>query len=448
MKHTFRVPHAQKIKTAIFPLIFFIALGVGMPVISSEVEGDQDATGAVVAASPVLQQAWQNYYATVEELRKEMEDSAIFRQPQNRVKMYHILMEMQAVVYNFTIAPRMSHPRILSTTGWQTDFYALGLPTPDFYYGVTVLDGRQTYKLRGRMGDIKLFLVQVQSHLQGSPGEKNIGNYDLDDMKVAKDGTFEIIVGGDKRSGNWIELDRNSRDNLLLFRGMLADYGHGDKGSLQIERISQVPDDYYDAEEFDEQEMAERIRRAEDFMCYLIRTYTLGLYNNYLERAPYNAMSLFQGTESSSMSNPNSSYGMGVFSLEDDEALVVRLKSPPDGVYWSFQLGDAYSRALPIDRQTSLNNFQLKRDPDGGYHAVISKRDPGVANWLDTIGWKEGTMVFRNYRAKEKPVPEFTKVKFDELPSVLPKTTARVTPTQRKAALEHRRLGLIRLYDE
>jgi len=421
---------------------------VGMPVISSEVEGDQDATGAVVAASPVLQQAWRDYYATVEELRKEMEDSAIFRQPQNRVKMYHILVEMQAMAYNFAVAPRMDHPRILSATGWQVDFYALGMPNPDFYYGVVVLDGRQTYKLRGRMGDIKLFLVQVQNHLLGSPGEKNIGNYDLGNMKVAKDGTFEIIVGGDKRSGNWIELDRDSRDNMLLFRRTLVDYGHGDKGSLQIERISQVPDDYYDADEFSEDAMAERISRAEGFIRYMVRAFSLGLYNKYLERAPHNVMSLLPGTDPSSISSPSSNYAMSVFNLEDDEALVVRLKSAPDGVYWSFQLGDAYSRTLPIDRQTSLNNFQLKRDPDGGYYAVISKRDPGIANWLDTTGWKEGTIIFRNYRAKGKVVPELTRVKFDELPSILPKTTARVTPAQRKAALEHRRLGLMRLYDE
>ena len=38
------------------------------------------------------------------------------------------------------------------------------------------------------------------------------------------------------------------------------------------------------------------------------------------------------------------------------------------------------------NRQSSLNGHQAVLDPDGVFRAVISARDPGVPNWLDTGG--------------------------------------------------------------
>jgi hypothetical protein len=112
-------------------------------------------------------------------------------------------------------------------------------------------------------------------------------------------------------------------------------------------------------------------------------------------------------------------------------------------------LGDAWSRSLPFnERQTSLNNAQMKVDADGGIRVVISKKDPGVANWLDTTGRHEGTIVFRNYRAKQGVVPRVRKVKFDEVRADLPAGTQLVTPAERQAALEHRRQAVLKLYGE
>ena len=38
------------------------------------------------------------------------------------------------------------------------------------------------------------------------------------------------------------------------------------------------------------------------------------------------------------------------------------------------------------NHQSSLNGFQAVLDDDGVFRAVVSARDPGVANWLDTAG--------------------------------------------------------------
>ena len=79
---------------------------------------------------------------------------------------------------------------------------------------------------------------------------------------------------------------------------------------------------------------------------------------------------------------------------------------------------------------------------------MISRRDPGVANWLDPCGRVEGTLVFRNYRAKNAVVPSSRKVDFAKLDSLLPKGTRRVSPSARQKLLARRRSEQVKLYGE
>ena len=79
---------------------------------------------------------------------------------------------------------------------------------------------------------------------------------------------------------------------------------------------------------------------------------------------------------------------------------------------------------------------------------IVCRRDPGIANWLDSCGRSEGQILFRNYVARDTVVPVARKVKFDELMADLPADTVRVAPEQRKADLEYRREGYLKLYGE
>ncbi|MET0660436.1 MAG: hypothetical protein ABW110_20010, partial [Steroidobacteraceae bacterium] len=92
-----------------------------------------------------LQKAWQNFHAELEKMRLKMESTPRFQQtPQHRAKGYHTLMEMQAMAYNFAVAPRMLNPRIFVNSGWQTGQSTLGQNGQDFVYGVAFVDGRHT----------------------------------------------------------------------------------------------------------------------------------------------------------------------------------------------------------------------------------------------------------------------------------------------------------------
>jgi len=103
----------------------------------------------------------------------------------------------------------------------------------------------------------------------------------------------------------------------------------------------------------------------------------------------------------------------------------------------------------PIDfanHQSSLNGHQAVLDPDGMFRAVVSAKDPGVANWLDTAGHAERGMLIRWLECDSGPRPTTKKVAFDEVRKTLPESTSRVTPEQRAEILERRRAHVARRY--
>ena len=408
-------------------------------------------TAATQITTAALTGAWAEYHATLEEMRRLLEATPRYQQtPQHRAKAYHTLMEMQAMAYNFVISPRMDHPRIYFQSGWQTNLYTLGQNGQDLLYGLIFVDGRQTYRLSGRMGDIKVFLLQVQNGIFGEAGVKVMGNYDWANFKIEPDGRFEVILSATEHPGNWIKLDRAYSFQFLHIRRSISDW-HADQGSLDIERISELPDDFYAADEFDEAAMAARIRRASLFVRYLITDFTINLYNMYWNNAGQqkNVLTLLPGTVTSQVGSPSNNTAMAIFELQHDEALIVELDGVPNGTYWSFQLGDVWSRSLDfMNHQSSLNDREITVDADGRVRCVVALQDPGIANWLDPCGRTEGTVVFRNYRASAAPVPASRKVRFAELGALLPQGTARVTPAQRKAAMVRRRRGQRKLYGE
>jgi hypothetical protein len=132
-------------------------------------------------AHPALAAAWNTYYQTIETARRMMEDTPRFRDfPDTRATLYYSLAEAQAMAYNLAIAPRMDVP-LVHTHGWYHYYFTLGGTSPDFYNVFLYLDGRKTYRLSGRFGDLELIVLQGYSHLLGHAESKLLGNFDIGD---------------------------------------------------------------------------------------------------------------------------------------------------------------------------------------------------------------------------------------------------------------------------
>jgi hypothetical protein len=105
------------------------------------------------------------------------------------------------------------------------------------------------------------------------------------------------------------------------------------------------------------------------------------------------------------------------------------------------------------NHQTSLTSHQARVDSDGNLRFVVSERDPGVANWLETTGHRRGYLQIRwqrtsrDYTPADGPTVEV--VDFEDLPKKLDfYDDARVTPEQwreriaaRQRAVANRMLG-------
>jgi hypothetical protein len=135
------------------------------------------------------------------------------------------------------------------------------------------------------------------------------------------------------------------------------------------------------------------------------------------------------------------SYYEGAYDLTDDEALYFEVAIPKQCGYWSLILtNEIYETTDWYNNQSSLNGAQAVLSSDGVFRAVISARDPGIHNWLDTAGNARGAVQGRWLDCDERPLPSMHKVKFSELSDLLPPDTARVTAAERDAALRERRL--------
>ncbi len=130
---------------------------------------------------------------------------------------------------------------------------------------------------------------------------------------------------------------------------------------------------------------------------------------------------------------------IGRWELRPDEALIVEVQ-PPQGIYWSFSIGNPWWETIHYGRhQSSLNAHQAATDSDGLVRVVLCDRDPGVANWLDTAGHSNGPIILRCVRTETAPTPTARVVQFDDIRTELPADTRQVTSEERESVLAARR---------
>ncbi len=70
---------------------------------------------------------------------------------------------------------------------------------------------------------------------------------------------------------------------------------------------------------------------------------------------------------------------------------------------------------------------------------VVSQRDPGVPNWIDSNGRPRGLLVYRWVWARDNPVPTSEVVDLSGVRAKLPSDHPRIDADGRRAALARRR---------
>ena len=99
----------------------------------------------------------------------------------------------------------------------------------------------------------------------------------------------------------------------------------------------------------------------------------------------------------------DAAYAMGAFELDDDEALVIRGRSPAC-VFWNMCLWNRLLHTYNYDyERVTINGAQVHYEPDGSWIIVVSARRPAHPNWVSTAGHRTGRIWFRWFLPDHTP---------------------------------------------
>lgn len=318
-----------------------------------------------------------------------------------------------------------------------------GLVNPDNLYESTRIRPGVDYLVRGTRGSTADLVFQVYEGAPGVDGSlKGISTLSVDQLETAEDGSFELRVGPTRHPTNW--LDTGDTGGLFLIRWSHSDWANERAGRAEIVRLGGegMPQPNPDAAE-----VARSLRAAGAavpdsgrFWLDFVDKIRLFTSDNDVMAPRVTGGEGLEGQVSA----------MGKWNLADDEALVLTVPRT-NARYQGVQLGNHWFDALEwANRQTSLSGGQARLGSDGRYHYVISARDPGVPNWLDTTDLPEGLFFLRFQglagEIDDDDRPRATLVKMADVRDALPPDTPVVPPAARRAQLAERQIQLQRRY--
>jgi len=296
------------------------------------------------------------------------------------------------------------HPLLLSGTG---PFTKMGLDNPDtLYFGCRVQPDRD-YLVTGSRGTTTDLSFQL---LGGEYTDDNVpasqAAFDDRELEIAADGSFEWRL-------------RPTSPGQLVMREVYGDWSQR-RGTLTISRLDTAGTA---PPPLTRQAIEKRYATAGKQLVNRVKTWLQFPQWFYLD-IPVNTMVAPRLTPGGLCTQYSS---VGHFDLPPDQALVITVPVS-DAPYLGFQLGSLWYISLDyINHQTSLNNTQAQADPDGKVRIVVADQNPGVTNWVETLGHRKGFLQFRWQRVSraltEADGPTVQLVDLDAISATLPHFT-------------------------
>lgn len=308
-------------------------------------------------------------------------------------------------------------------------------PNPDDIYLYAPLRGDLVYRVSGNRGTCKILSFTTQRAMSGMVDEmpRPNGHNEVDDtdLGLALGEDFEVIFSAEKPvgyTGKWAQIDPEAGGMMVRYRSY--DWANERDPQLSIECLSKVPP----KPRLTPEQILAGIQEMAKFPARKTKLY-YGMQNGVKDRVGFNVFEpiRYAGALAKQV------YWPACFQLEEDEALIIETDLPAHRPYWNIQLNDPYFNALEyVYRISSLNGHTAKVSSDGKFRAVIALTDPGVPNWLDPAGYKEGGIYGRWFDCDTNPTPIIKRVKLAELRQHLPADTPVITEQERAEELRIR----------
>jgi len=324
---------------------------------------------------------------------------------------------------------------------------------PDMIGRSAVLDGKGRYEVTGRIDPAhppaqlvcSLFAGTMTNpasvdHKQGQAPNPDAGIFRLlsaltdDGLRIAGDGSFRLIVGGEAESGA-VHMATQPLACSFGFRQMMPDWTTPPL-HVSIRRL--------DAAVHEEPDMA------------MLRQKVIADLPGYLQFWGHYSQGWMGGIAPGALVGPVPREGgwgylaASQLALEPGQAVIATLSSG-GASYFAVQYTDPWMIGpAPGLQQSSLNCVQAVPDADGRTSFVISPVDPGIANWVDTGGLHQGfaTMRWQGFaeaRASSEGLLErFEVVSLSDIAKE--DAIAPITPAERSHQLASRRASFASRY--
>ncbi len=282
-------------------------------------------------------------------------------------------------------------PRFIDIVG---PYKKWGGDNADAYYLFAPVDPRRTYRVRVTRGEaVYLSLTVYGGPTDGRYSDRIVGS--LNDRQAPPDAdgliTMTLSPEDPDDATPWIKLDPDAV--AIITRDYLADPVGDLRATWTIEA-----DDAPTAYRQSDADLARRFRAALTWVREQAAMVPLALGAPNVVDPPYPVPTTTFGWAAG-----DAAYAMGSYVLGDEQALVVRGRSP-ECAFWNLCLWNPFLHTYNYDyERVTINGTQVHYEPDGSWTIVIAPRDPGHPNWVSTAGHHKGRIWFRWFLPVETP---------------------------------------------
>ena len=300
-------------------------------------------------------------------------------------------------------------------TGYDDPHTRVGGDNPDTLYLSGLAnnaDGKGIYRMWGNRSNTQDQVITTFDASSGSGGGAAVNTDELvnlagNPLQLGED--YEVFFSTHAKRkhymSNWIEISAN--DLIALGRRQTScDWAVEQPTALHIERL-------------DRRGVQNNTLRQEDLLQALKDanainseqgTYWADLGETFQATIAANFIPPWIGTGGLGITNQLSLQAW--FDLQADEALIITLPEPPAN-YHGLEIINMWGSSMDwATRTTSMNwgsecNSQAEVSDDGMYRIVISNEDPGIANWIDASGLRQGMILGRMQGLTDEQFEEY-----------------------------------------
>ncbi|HEY5156078.1 MAG TPA: DUF1214 domain-containing protein [Acidimicrobiales bacterium] len=296
----------------------------------------------------------------------------------------------------------VSRPRFVEIVG---PYQKWGGDNADAFYQYIPIDPARTYRVWATRGDAAYFSLTVYGGPDdGRYSERIVGSINTRDLVIGDDGFVEFILSPEEHTATpWVKLEPDAV--CAITRDYLDEPTTGRRMEWHIECLDPDPEGW----RLTDEDMARRFGNATTWFLEQTAMAPVNLADPNTVAEPYPVPA-----ETFGWAAGDAAYAMGSFVLADDEALVIRGRSP-SCAFWNICLWNELLHTFNYDYSSTSgpvtrNGTQIAYEEDGSWVLVVAATDPGIPNWVSTQGHAHGLIWFRWFLPDETPARPTTEV--------------------------------------